>query len=218
MVFKMAEVSEEDIKKDLNNIIDALCHLSPTRNYFLQLLDLLPRDYPRLREAYPQIFDSEDMRRDLKDKFGIKIGEEVEKGYGIASKLYGISEDAVDFFGDLSEEDKSKLMTFLGREEIPDLKREKWEHRIKMALQEPTIGQKCKLVMQTMFRTGEGDEYSVKVERMEDRTGIPREELLRIKNFLASELKLLTPKEGQFKFRYSLPGNYEELLRTYFGK
>lgn len=93
-------------------------------------------------------------------------------GYGIASNLYEISEKAVKFLGNLSEENRTKLIAFLGREEIPDLQREKWDHRIKMAINEPNIGSKCEEVMKIMFKTGEGDQYSVTTQKMGDRTNL----------------------------------------------
>ena len=87
----MDEITEEDIKEHLNNLVNALYALSPTRNYVLQLLALLPRDYPKMVDAYPELFKDEEVRNRLKDVLGIRIGENVEVGSDLAESFHAIS-------------------------------------------------------------------------------------------------------------------------------
>ncbi|KAA0002623.1 MAG: hypothetical protein FE044_02670, partial [Thermoplasmata archaeon] len=82
----MPEINEEVFKEHLNNLINALYALSPTRNYVLQFLEMLPRDYVKIVEAYPQLFKDEETRQKLKDILGVKISENVEIGYGSIGK------------------------------------------------------------------------------------------------------------------------------------
>ncbi|VUT26332.1 MAG: hypothetical protein MASP_01448 [Candidatus Methanolliviera sp. GoM_asphalt] len=162
----MVEITEEDIKGHLNNIVNAIYALLPTRNYVLQLLELLPRDFVKMIDAYPELFKDKEVRDRLKDVFGINIGEKVEIGNGLASSFYDISTKIRnDLFTYRWKENQKKLGEYLERdlEDLPDATDELWEQRIQMALSEPTYGTDCRKILRTMVKGGGGetifDEY-----------------------------------------------------------
>jgi hypothetical protein len=216
----MVEITEEDIKEHLNNIVNAIYALLPTRNYVLQLLKLLPRDYVKMVDAYPELFKDKEVRDRLKDVFGIKIGENVERGGGLSHSLYDISERILsDLFTYGWEEEQKKLSEYLGRdlEDLPDAKDELWEQRIQMALSEPTYGKNCEKILRTMVETGEGRQFSINISTLMKETGLDRVTLLRIKNFLTTEIGILIDKEEVFIFNSNL-SDRDVLLKKYFGE
>jgi hypothetical protein len=204
----MAEITEEDIKEHLNNLINALYALSPTRNYVLQLLELLPRDYPKMVDAYPELFKDEKIRNRLKDVLGIKISENVEVGYDLAKKLREISENVRSQFFELYswEGRQKKLSEYLGRDldDLPNVIDELWEQRIQMAISEPTYGTDCEKILRTMVNKGEGSQFSLNISTVIEETGLDRSTLLRIKSFLTKDIGILDGSEEVFRFVYQL--------------
>ncbi|MHC1573762.1 MAG: hypothetical protein ACXQTJ_04880, partial [Candidatus Syntropharchaeales archaeon] len=200
----MAEITEEDLKEHLNNLVNALYALSPTRNYLLQFLELLPRDYPKMVDAYPNLFKDEEVRNRLKDVFGIKLGENVEVGSGLAYNLHRVSENIMDqFFGAYNwKENQEKLSKYLGRDldDLPNANDELWEQRIQMAISEPTYGAGCEKILRTMVNKGEGGYFSIKLSTIMEETGLDRSTLLRIKSFLTKDIGILDSAEEVFRF------------------
>ena len=203
MVNKMTKITEEDIKEHLNNLVNALYALSPTRNYVLQLLELLPRDYPKMVDAYPELFKDEEVRDRLKEIFGIRISENVEVGNGLANSLSVISEYVRDqFFGSYNwTEFQKKLSEYLGRDldDLPNVVDELWELKIQMAISEPTYGQDCENILRTMLNKGEGSRFSLDIANLMEETRLDRSKLLRIKRFLTDDIGLLDSYEEVFR-------------------
>ena len=216
----MVEITEEDIKEHLNNIVNAIYALLPTRNYVSQLLELLPKDYVKMVDAYPELFKDEEVRDRLKDVFGIEIGENVMIGRGLAHSLYDIRERILnDLFTYGWKENQKKLSEYLGRdlEDLPDAKDELWEQRIEMALSEPTYGKNCEKILRTMVKKGEGKQFSINIPTLMEKIGLDRVTLLRIKKFLETETYILMQREGEFIFNSSL-SDRDALLKKYFGE
>ena len=216
----MAEITEEEIKEHLNNLVNALYALSPTRNYVLQFLELLPRDYPKMVDAYPELFKAEEVRNRLKDVFGIKISENVEVGYDLAKKLREISENVRSQFFELytREGRQKKLSEYLGRnlDDLSNVLDELWEQRIQMAIAEPMYGEDCEKIMRTMVKKGDENRYfSTNLSTVMEETGIDRSTLLRIKNFLTGDIRILESSEEVFRFQSELSGR-KAVLKKYF--
>ena len=218
MVNKMTKITEEDIKEHLNNLVNALYALSPTRNYVLQLLELLPRDYPKMVDAYPELFKDEEVRNRLKDVLGIEISENVKVGSSLANTLLTISiYIRKQFFESYNwEEIQKKLSEYLGGDldELPNIIDELWEQRIQMAISEPMYGADCEKILRTMVKKGEN---RVDIPTIMEETGLERSTLLRIKRFLTTEIGVLTPDEEVFTFNYGL-SQKDMLLKKYFGE
>ena len=213
----MPEINEEVFKEHLNNLINALYALSPTRNYVLQFLEMLPRDYVKIVEAYPQLFKDEETRQKLKDILGVKISENVEIGYGsIGKALSEISKTIREKFFDRYywKEFQPKLEKYLNRK-LPNVIEELWEQKIQMAISEPTYGDDIKKILFTMVKEGEGDYLKVDLSKMSEITGIEKKELLFIKNFLVKEIGILSPTEEIFEISSA---DLKSILNKYLGE
>ncbi len=217
----MAEITEEDIKEHLNNLVNALYALSPTRNYVLQLLELLPKDYPKMVDAYPELFKDEEVRNRLKDVFGIRISENVEVGSGLAESLHAISKNVLSqFFGSYKwAEYQKKLSEYLGRDldDLPNAVDELWEQRIQMAISEPMYGTDCEKILRTMVKKGEGSQFSLNISTVMEETGLDRSTLLKIKSFLTKDIGILDSSEEVFRFVYQL-SNASVILKRVLGE
>ncbi|HUV02325.1 MAG TPA: hypothetical protein VMW67_02585 [Desulfobacteria bacterium] len=220
VVNKMAEITEEEIKEHLDNLVNALYALSPTRNYVLQLLELLPKDYPKMVDAYPRLFKDEEVRKRLRDVLGIRMAEDVEVGSDLAYKLQTISENVrTQFFGSYNwEEQQKKLSEYLGRDlgNLPNVIDELWELRIQIAVSEPLYGANCEKIMRTMVKKGEKNQYfSMDLATVMDETGIDRSTLLRVKSFLTKDIGILDDRSEVFRFHSEL-SEREAVLKKYF--
>ena len=218
----MVEITEEDIKGHLNNIVNAIYALLPTRNYVLQLLELLPRDYVKMIDAYPELFKDKEVRDRLKDVFGIKIGENVEiKDWGVAYFFHKISNEILKFSDDSDwMKARQKLSEYLGRdlEDLPDAKDELWEQRIQMALSEPAYGKDCEKILRTMVKKGEENQFSINISTLIEETGLDHSTILRITSFLTTDIGILERAEEEvFKFKSDL-AKRDALLKKYFGE
>lgn len=214
----MTEITEEDMKEHLNNLINAIYALSPTRNYVLQFLELLPRDYPKMMDAYPNLFKDEEIRDRLKDVFGITISEDVEVGHGLGRKLNNISNNIRSTFFDTYdwEEFQKNLSGYLGRD-LPNIIDELWEQRVMMAMSEPTYGKDCANILKTMKKKGEGDQLSTDISIVMEETGLDRSTLLRIKAFLTKDIGILDHASESFILARDL-SKRETLVEKYFGE
>jgi hypothetical protein len=214
----MTEITEEDMKEHLNNLINAIYALSPTRNYVLQFLELLPRDYPKTMDAYPNLFRDEEVRDRLKDVFGIAISEDVEIGYGLGRKLNDLSDNIRNTFFDTHdwEEFQKNLSEYLGRD-LPNVIDELWDQRIMMAMAEPTYGKDCANILKAMKKEGAGDRLSTDISVVMEETGLDRSTLLRIKSFLTNDVKILDRASESFILAHDL-SKRETLIEEYFGE
>ncbi len=219
----MAEITEEDIKEHLNNLVNALYALSPTRNYVLQLLELLPRDYPKMVDAYPGLFKDEEVRNRLKDVFGIRIGENVVVGSGLAEVLHEISEKVMSRFFDSHywPEYQKKLSEYLGRDldDLPNAVDELWEQRIQMAISEPMYGTDCEKILRAMVKKGEGREFSLNISTVMEETELDRSTLFKIKRFLTKDIGILAASsEEEFSFVSRLSIGRSAFLKRVLGE
>jgi hypothetical protein len=213
----MAEITEKEIKEHLNNLINALYALSPSRNYVLQLLNLLPNEYPKMVEAYPHLFKDQETRNRLKELLNIKCGEDITVEIGIGKTLKELSDRVLsEFFRSYRwDENQKKLSKYLGRE-MPNVIWEIWEQQIEMAILEPDYGTDCKKIFALMLDKGKGDQRAMPLPDVIKDTGIDESRLLRIKTFLAKDIKILEEREGEFMLRSEL-GKRTDLIQKHIG-
>lgn len=147
---------EVNIKEHLNNLVDALIALSPSRNYLTQFLMILPQDYPTLYDAYPDLLKDGETREFLEKGFGVSLQKEpISIGYG------KFGETLVAFIGKLFEKFEDKefidalnlLLKDIRAEPIPNLHKEWLKLKIEGALSEPTYGSEAAKVIRII---GEG--------------------------------------------------------------
>lgn len=193
-------VSEEEFKEHLCQLFDAMNALSPTRNYVSQMINLLPEERRQMRHAYPDLFEQMETQEFLTDTFGLQISEEEVSTLGRrpAGQVDSIIEDVMNFFDD--DERRRGFEEYLNQE-IPNPRREWFDHKIKMAVSEPNYGDDIQTVFDNMLKYGDKDNgYRLDIERLDDLTDVEHGRLLEIKRFLVSELELLRDRSDQFEF------------------
>lgn len=176
---------ELNVKEHLNNLIEALMALSPSRNYITQFLMMLPQDYPTLYDAYPEILKDEETRSILTQVFGISLGAKIDAGYGFGNQI----RDFLDkiFTALDNEKVRNALNEFLKnvrREPIPNLRKEWAELRLKGVSMEPIYGKDSLRVFRLLAETKEPYEYRCDISDMISKTGINEAKMRRIVELL----------------------------------
>jgi hypothetical protein len=68
-----------DVKEHLQNLINALTNLSPSRNLISQFILMLPKDLSVIECSYPEITSSTEAKALMARSFGIEFGESVKR-------------------------------------------------------------------------------------------------------------------------------------------
>jgi hypothetical protein len=193
-------VSEEEFKRHLAQLFEAMNALAPTRNYVSQMVHLLPKERRQMRHGYPELFEPAETQQFLNNTFGLEINEEeVSTDYGTpASEIEEIIEKVMEFFDD--EDRRRGLEEYLG-EEIPNPRREWLDHRVKMAVSEPNYGEEIQTVLDTMLKYGDQQNgHRLNIDRIDELTDIDHGRLLEIKRFLVTEIEICRDRSDQFEF------------------
>jgi len=193
-------VTEDEFKEHLAQLFEALVALSPTRNYVSQMVTLLPEERRQMRHAYPDLFERMETQEFLTDTFGLQISEEEvsTRNRRPAGEIESLINDIMDFFDD--DERRREFEEYLNQE-IPNPRREWFDHKVKMAVSEPNYGEDIQTVFDTMLKYGDKDNgYRLDISRMDELTDVEHGRLLEIKRFLVSELGLLRDRNEQFEF------------------
>lgn len=195
-----APVTEEEFQEHLENLLEAMNALSPTRNYVSQMLYLLPKEYSQMTNAYPEIFEQMQTQQFLTDTMQLDIEEEVSTGRrGPADELTNLIDDVFEFFDD--EERRRAFEDYLGRD-IPNPRKEWLDHQVKMAVSEPNYGEEVREVLQKMIDFGDRDNnHRLDLDRVAELSDVPQDELIDIRQFLSEDLDILQDTQGQFEFR-----------------
>lgn len=149
------EKKEVDVKEQINNLVNALLTFSPSRNYVIQMLRMLPEDFRIVSEAYPELFKEEKSRNLLIKVLGIRIGPKVEIGSGLGAIIKGWSDSVLSEFK--KEEIRRALTDYLKeiREEVPDVSKEWLEVRLRIVMTEPTYGKDAIRVFELLVESKE---------------------------------------------------------------
>lgn len=91
-----------------------------------------------------------------------------------------------------------------------------WEQKVEMAVLEPDYGTDCKKILRLMLDKGEGDQRVMSVEDVIKDTGMDESRLLRVKNFLAKEIKILEEREREFGLTSEL-AKRTDLIQKHIG-
>lgn len=206
-------VTEEEFKEHLSQLFEAMVALSPTRNYVSQMVALLPEERRQMRHAYPDLFERMETQEFLTDTFGLQISEEEvsTRNRRPAGEIESMINDIMNFFDD---DDRRREFEEYLNQEIPNPRREWFDHKIKMAVSEPNYGEDIQTVFDTMLKFGDKDNgYRLDINRMDELTDVEHGRLLEIKRFLVSELDLLRDRNEQFEFESNVM-KYPELVDT----
>lgn len=206
-------VAEEEFKEHLSQLFEAMVALSPTRNYVSQMITLLPEERRQMRHAYPDLFEHMATQEFLTDTFGLQISEEEvsTRNRRPAGEIESMINDIMNFFDD---DDRRRQFEEYLNQEIPNPRREWFDHKIKMAVSEPNYGEDIQTVFDTMLKFGDKDNgYRLDINRMDELTDVEHGRLLEIKRFLVSELDLLRDQNEQFEFESDVM-KYPDLVDT----
>lgn len=206
-------VSEEEFKEHLSQLFEAMVALSPTRNYVSQMIKLLPEERRQMRHAYPDLFEQMETQEFLTDTFGLQISEEKVSTIGRrpAGEIDSMIENVMNFFD--NDQRRREFEEYLNQE-IPNPRREWFDHKIKMAVSEPNYGEDIQAVFDQMRKFGDKDNgYRLSLDRIDELTDVEHGRLLEIKRFLVSELGLLQDRSEQFEFGGNVM-KYPDLVDT----
>ncbi len=160
MAEKVEKISTEEFKKHLENLINCLINIAPSRNRVTQMLFLLPKYEEELKEVY-EFFSDENFLEKLK-LLGIDMGEKVDvkgrdniitfnKNDKFFKKLGYLIRIVFSMFED---KDTREILKKLIDKDVPDLHREWFEQKLEMVFSEPTLGDYAKKFLKTMRELG----------------------------------------------------------------
>jgi len=185
----MTEVTLEEMKKHVKNIINCLINLAPSRNRFTQLLFLLPKNLGEMTETYPQLFSGKGLVR--LNQLGITTGEKVEimSAYNArgTSKIFAdiVSDIVRRTFELFSCEELRKVLGEWLEMEIPNLKEEWFKQKLQIVFSEPNLGENAKKVLKAMSEKSKSEYWwEMSIEDLEKETEIPKDRLYIIRDFL----------------------------------
>lgn len=183
----------ENVQEHMENLLNALVALSPSRNLVVQFLAMTPMDLPTMMDAYPELLRDEETRQALKTIFNVTFGEQVERprssgsssiGYELLECLFG----NYGFYKDLERDDvRSSIAQLLGKdvEEIPNPKKEWMELKLNGVSMEPTYGNDAVRVLKTVKRVCENsDRYMATISMIANESGIEEGRIHRVCSLL----------------------------------
>lgn len=184
----------ENVQEHMENLLNALVALSPSRNVIVQFMAMTPMDLPTMMDVYPELLRDEETRQALKTIFNIKFAEQVgrpESGYSSSSIGYELLEclfGSYGFYKDLEREEvRSSIAQILGKdvEEIPNPRKEWMELKLNGVSMEPTYGTDAVRVLKAMKRIHEhSGSYRVAISTIANESGIEEEQIHRVCSLL----------------------------------
>ncbi len=91
----------EDVKRNLQNLINALTNLSPSRNMISQFILLLPEKYQNIDTSFPEIIEN----RKILEKLGILFDNKISrKTDSFLENLYNFIHETFDWLSNEREE------------------------------------------------------------------------------------------------------------------
>jgi hypothetical protein len=184
----------ENVQEHMENLLNALVALSPSRNLIVQFMAMTPMDLPTMMDAYPELLRDEETRQALKTIFNVTFAEQVgrpESGYDSSSIGYELREclfGSYGFYKDLERADvRSSIAQILGKdvEEIPNPKKEWMELKLNGISMEPTYGTDAVRVLKTVKRICENsDRYMATISTIANESGIEEERIHRVCSLL----------------------------------
>ena len=180
----------ENVQEHMENLLNALVALSPSRNLVVQFLAMTPMDLPTMMDAYPELLRDEDTRQALKTIFNVTFAERVTRpessswtssiGYNLLECLFG----GRGFYKDLEREEvRSSIAQIIGKdvEEIPNPRKEWMELKLNGVSMEPTYGNDAVRVLKTVKRVCENsDRYMATISTIANESGIEEESIHRV--------------------------------------
>lgn len=185
----------ENVQEHMENLLNALVALSPSRNLVVQFLAMTPMDLPTMMDTYPELLRDEETRQVLKTIFNVTFGEQVgrpESGYSSSSSLGRNLLECLfgdhRIYEDLEREDvRSSIARILEKdvEEIPNPRKEWMELKLNGVSMEPTYGNDAVRVLKAMKRIYEhGDSSRAAISTIASESGIEEDRIHRVCSLL----------------------------------
>lgn len=189
-----------EFPKQLSNLVNALIHLAPSRNYVTQFLYIIKMngsiDYRILEDAYPDIVKDSYTRETFAKAFGISFTDKISLESGkYAWFLTDFIDKGFALFDD--PEFRSKAGALLKDEfpqGIPNLAEEWLDVRLKGLSSEPTYGGMAVRVLKEVMRVGRA-----KAEELEKALGISRGNLIECLNLLDLYKLIVKDYDGSYR-------------------
>ena len=201
------ELSINELKKHLNNLINALIALCPTRNYISQFLLALPEEYATMYDSYPEFLIDRVFREQLQTVLGLELGPKIQYTHNsFAEKLINL----IEFVFKIFIEDKwlqawNDFLKDVRNDRIPNLFQEWVLAKMQVAIQDPVYGKNGFMILKVIFedqlyrQTSDvpGSQSNTKFNRgvkLDDlifKLQISKLEFENIINFLMNKLKII---------------------------
>lgn len=205
--------SEVDIREHLNNLIEVLIALSPSRNYITQFIIMLPQDYPTLYDAYPEILKDEKIRNTLAQSFGVSLGSTISVSGGLGNEIRGFITRIFSIFED--ENIRKQLDEFLKdirTDPVPNLKEEWIELKIKGVSMEPTYGNDALRLLKLLAEIKEPIAFRCDLSELVSKTGIDEVRIRRIMEFLITKFQLVAKDDRAGKEGYNIQWDIQKYI------
>ncbi|HMF31836.1 MAG TPA: hypothetical protein VKK79_10495 [Candidatus Lokiarchaeia archaeon] len=201
-----------ELKHHVNNVIEALLALSPSRNYLSQFLSFLPDDYAAMYDSFPEFLADRAFRETLKSLLGLSYSSAIDVlSPSLGEKLLKVIAMVLEILGD--ENNLEELADFLkevrDNNPVPNPLQEWGMMKLKAAVEDPAWGNPAREVLNVLagrsqpasfHSTGSAQELSMPESgsqlclspaEITKRVSCPPEELLKVLNWLADHLKVL---------------------------
>ena len=212
MTFEQSDTNSETLdvltprvlKEHLNNIIEALVALCPTRNYIAQFLKLLPEEYPVMYESFYGFLRDRETRQEFGTLLGLSYGANLEIRPGtLGEQLRTMMDTTLTLFTDETQLNAwNEFLAEVRKEPIPNIHKEWVLARVQMAIKEPTYGADSLTLLrlfcrQELFLNRKDQlrptEFSFLTdeEAMTQATNLPQTRIIRITEFLMNKFSLI---------------------------
>ena len=184
----MTEITSEEFKENIRNVVNCLINLAPSRNRYTQMLFLLPKNLGEMTETYPQLFSGKTLENLI--KIGIRVGEtvDVEREYdarGTSKQFSPVVKEIISKILQLfnNKDVRDVLKEFTG-EEIPNLLEEWFEQKLQIVTTEENLGNDVKRVLKTMSEKGKYEGWEITIDELVEETGLRKDRIYMIRDFL----------------------------------
>ncbi|MHA1169479.1 MAG: hypothetical protein ACTSRU_16760 [Candidatus Hodarchaeales archaeon] len=138
------------LKEHLNNLVEAIFALFPSRNYISQFLQLLPQDYGVLFEAYPGVLQDREARKYFTQLLGLSFGPLVTLSgdHCFGERFESFIPAFLEYFSDETVLQKwNDFLVDVREQPLPNPLREWVNIKVLMAVHEPFHGQLAKKLL-----------------------------------------------------------------------
>jgi len=206
---------QDDFIEHLENFVNALIAISPSRNYLTQFLYIIYEtngrmDYTTLHDAFPDLLKQKETRDTLSKLFGISFGSKVTLGsdkYGY--KIASIVDYVFNLFSD--ENIRQGLRSLSNNKiEVPNLEMEWIECKLNGAVLEPTYKNELKTILQKIKEKVSKNEYITKDDLVN--SGFDKKDVEQCVELLSNSYALIEVGSGNVLVPSKALKKYIELI------